>query len=440
MYSPARFAVVDDNPIHLQAVKDTLEALGTTCFPLLYDSSRDADPLGFRGVRVLFMDFHLSGPAIGTDSKTHSSAIASLLLDIMRPHPHPYVVVLWTAFPDQATELHEFLRERLKSQPRIIPMAVLCIDKNSFLDLSTGEVIAPHALKEEFDRQLAVLASSASVFDWEFSVLEAAASIVDQLGALVPDKAFLEGQTDAALDVILSRFAYTAGGQKGLTQPRNSVSYALGPLLADEILNRTPAASTSAIWKRGVTVGAGKLPRADLEQKGRLNGMAHLAAASSESTEPSDWGAVIVPEENEAWFGRFLSEPFEEFLKLNLKLSATESVGSKFALIRAGAECDFAQQKAGPVPYIPGALVLAKGSKWTGNPSQSVKRSVDFVHPDVLEGRPFQIHLDLRMMFTVPETYPKRWKALLRVREPLMNQIVSQQSAYSSRPGILEFS
>ncbi|WP_406633613.1 hypothetical protein [Pseudarthrobacter quantipunctorum] len=439
MYTPARFVVIDDNPTHLHAIKTTIESLGSTCLDVLYRPEEEISPFLLRGARVVFMDFHLSGLTFASDPKMDNATIASILTSTISESNQPYLLVIWTKFPDQAAQLEQFLRDRLAKSPHVIPMAVLCISKDTFINIDSGEVQDPEQLRAEVSLKIREHPSLAALLDWEYTVHKSASRISSKLTGLIPNQAFSAGTTRSELDIVLSRFAVSNGKSGALTDPRSAFAYAVGPLLADEILHADEGKDNRDVWQKGTTQAANQLPALSDVDAARFNRMAHISPPSAESFSSSDWGAVVrIEEENEAWFRRYLDLTPEEVWEC-LGVDVKEREDAVLVMVRAGAQCDFAQQKSGPVPYLVGGLVRPRKT-WKKKPAASVKRSVSFLNNvDTEEESMYQLHVDTRLSVTFTTRYAKRWAPVLRLREPLMSQILSLHGTHSTRPGILQF-
>lgn len=443
MFSPARFVAIDDNPTHLQAIKFALQSLGTTCLDVLYKPEEPIDPFLLRGARIVFMDFHLSGLSFSSDPKMDNSTIASIIKTSISGGNQPYILVIWTQYPDKAAQLDQFLRQRLSDNPALIPLSVLCINKESFLNIDSGAIKDVAILQTEILSKISANPSMAALLDWEYTVHQSASRVSSRIGELLPLSSFSDGSTDTELNIVMSRFAVANGVTSAISDPRSSFAYAVAPLLADEVLHANGSSEAKAqVWKQGTSKVAEILPNLSQDDAARFNRMAHISPTSSETFNPSDWGAVVsINTEKDRWFTQYLGLAREDVWRCLGLHGTPEAADGQLVMVRAGAQCDFAQQKSGPITYIVGGLVSPPVKKWKNTPAASVKRSVTFVHDE--EGgsqRLYQLHVDTRLVASFTAKYSKRWAPLFRLRESLMSQILSLQAAHASRPGILEFS
>ena len=113
MFTPPRFVVIDDKPEHLDAILDVFQTLGTPCQGVTYDPEHGLDNRHLAGVRVLFVDLHLTDLAATTDETRHFAIIAGILEDGIRPTGGPFVLVVWTELEHLVTQLTTYLDDGL---------------------------------------------------------------------------------------------------------------------------------------------------------------------------------------------------------------------------------------------------------------------------------------------------------------------------------------
>ena len=125
MLPAPRVVAIDDELEHLEGLTRGLNRHGTACLPIHFTGEPASIP-PCRHVRVIFADLHLGGGPPG-DHTQDFSTIGGLLEDTIKPSG-PYLIVLWTMYPEQADGLHAFLKKRLQDVPK--PFAVQPLDKN----------------------------------------------------------------------------------------------------------------------------------------------------------------------------------------------------------------------------------------------------------------------------------------------------------------------
>ena len=145
MTESPRVIVIDDEPIHLACLADRLDRHGVRCRRIHYTGEiAEIDPCP--DVRLIFADLHLGSGALATNPSTEFSVIGALLERAIKPSG-PYLLLLWTLYPNYASELKIFL-ERLDVVAR--PVAVLPLAKADHLD-GDGNVRDELALIKKVD-------------------------------------------------------------------------------------------------------------------------------------------------------------------------------------------------------------------------------------------------------------------------------------------------
>lgn len=125
---------IDDEPVHLTGLANSLNRHGVPCQKIYFSGEpEEIEPCPY--ARLIFADLHLGRGVLGSDPTTDFSVLGALLEDSIRP-TGPYLMLLWTMYPDQASALQTFLG-RLNDVPK--PTAVLPLAKADYLD-SDGNV------------------------------------------------------------------------------------------------------------------------------------------------------------------------------------------------------------------------------------------------------------------------------------------------------------
>ncbi|MCK1513036.1 hypothetical protein IVB22_10715 [Bradyrhizobium sp. 190] len=440
IFAAPRFVVVDDKAEHLKAIVDVFQTLGSPCIGVHYDPKKDLDASVFSGVRVLFMDLHLVDGAATTDQTRHYASIASLLETNLSATGGPYVLVIWTEHPQHKDELREYLDKALDPEkPHLFPLAVLALSKTSYIDTSSGATKDASALRKAVLESVEQNPQMAALLTWEADVLAAAGDTLAQLQALVPAASRSSATYPAALNDLLSLLAREAVGKKNVNaDPRSALNHILVPLLADRILNAATSKDTKEIWKKAVTRAEDpKLSNADDAASALINGMLHVALPDAETIPPDAWGAIVeVPEK---WL---TDEGLSGFFDLNknqlltdvfkIKPEKFQDVG--WFLIRIGAACDYAQKRAGPVPYVLTMAVPKDGR------SKGMKLpEAEWTSPLLMqtETGPYYLSSNSRFILSLTQKTIKDLKVLGRLREQILMELIVHASSYTARPGII---
>lgn len=275
MFGSPRVLAVDDNKTHLDGLVNGLQRNGVACLPIHFPSDLPLKPCP--DVRIIFADLHLVGQT--SEPTRQFAALRQLLEEEIVPRG-PYFIVLWTRFPQQATDLETFLDQHLHSATK--PFAVIPLDKANHLD-GGGNVKNEEDLMAEIVALTRKLPQVGALFDWESNVLHAAGATVSSVLSLA--STLTPAHRDAEAGKILAWLGIEAVGREHVENDRfRAVNEALLPILADRIANLR---SDDEVWKNSLAVTDGQpLSR---KQAGSLNRMVHLDLDARASAR----GAVI---------------------------------------------------------------------------------------------------------------------------------------------------
>ena len=446
MFTPPRFVVVDDRPDHLTAILDVFQEIGTPCLGIAYDPEQEFDKQNFEGVRALFLDLHLTDLAVTTDKRRHFAIIAGLLEDNISPAGGPFILVVWTEHEDEVEELRAYLddadaidSEKLHARP----LAIVGLAKGRFINVNTGEPLAGRtdALRTEVEAAVSEKPQLAALLSWEADVQAAAGATLAALVELVPGEKRNGASFAQGLDEILSRLAREAVGQPHVaTDPQAAVTSALVPILADRIAHQQASEAALDAWRKALTWGGGG--NLDPAASGKVNRMLHVAVRPSETIHPTDWGAVV--EFPDAWWGddelpkRFGVAP-NQFLGDEYKIKPEDRKRCRPRLIRIGAACDYAQNRAGPLTYLFGLEIpmeVERGRKKRKKPPASEWSSPTLVVK--LDDGPFILAVNARYPLNVAPADAEAWQPVYRLREQLLMHLISHAGSYLARPGIVQ--
>ncbi len=441
IFTPPRFVVVDDKPEHLDAILNVFQELGSPCLGVTYEPEKGLDKTNFEGVRALFLDLHLIDHTPTTDDKPHFGLIAKLLEDNISATGGPFVLVVWTAYEQSVQQLKDYLDEPNSidpAKPYARPLAVVGLPKDRFINVDTGEILADNAraLCNAVAATVKDIPQLAALLSWEVDVQAATGETLATLVELVP----VENQRSELADglgVLLGRLADAAAGKHATANPRAAVTSALAPILADRVVNHQGSEAASEAWRHAIT-GKGGTPLGS-DVTGRVNRMLHIAIPPAETIKPVDWGAVVefprawwTDEEVKARFGVTRSELLEEEYKLN----KGDSERCRWRLVRVGAACDYAQNRAGPLTYllgleVPADLQKRKRKNWP----MSVWSSPTLATESQQE--PFVLAVNARYAVNVVQATAEPWQPICRLREQLLMHLVAHTGSYLTRPGIV---
>ena len=447
MFSAPRFVVVDDKKEHLDAVLDAFQTLGSPCIGLHFDPATTLEKNHFRGVRCLFLDLHLTGGQLGTDHKGDFARIQTILEDNISERGGPFVLIMWTAHPHLKDELVAYLEKNLDpARPHARPLVVMTLAKETFIDGGTGTVKNAQGLRTEIVNAVSTNPQLSALLGWETDVLAAAAETLASLVCLVPTEQRTSAQFSGALDTMLSRLARESVGLPNVdADHRAAITAALAPILIDRIMNQHVPEATKDLWEKAVTRHADPhLEDASPAEAGQINRMLHLALPAFEKIRATDWGAVA------AW-------PYEwtdDELTKRMGLTIGQMLGGQFLverkdrgrctqrLVRIGATCDYAQSRPGPITYLLGFEIPEDAERKKDGKGQAIRLSdAIWTSPVFLTTEstgPVRLHVHVRFALNTLPGACAGWTACYRLREQLLMNLISFESNYGSRPGIVQ--
>ena len=448
MFTPARFVVVDDNPRHLDAILEVFQNLGTPCQGVAYDATRGLDNRYIEGVRVLFLDIHLTDPSIASDDNKHFAIIGSILEDGISPDGGPFILVIWTEHDHLVGELKDYLDDNGldPEKPHACPLAIASLAKRDFIDLSTGTPKDGGAekLRSAVLDKVSSQPQLRALVEWESNVQSAARATLATLVDLVPHDGRNSDSFPSGLDETLTRLAQAAVGKDNVaTDARAAVGAALAPLLADRIANQDVANDAKQAWKQAVTgQGSGRL---DEVRAGKVNRMLHVAIPASEPIQSTDWGAVV--EFPAKWWSerREMQQRFgvtcKQLLGDEYKIGRSDRGRCNPRLVRVGAACDHAQNRPGPILYLFGLEIPADVQRREDNTGEVRLPAAEWSSPNLVlpSGTgPFTLAVNTRYWVSVTSNDAASWTPVYRLREQLLMHLVSHASSHMARPGIVQ--
>lgn len=430
--------LLDDEVEYLRPIVEGLNKLGTTCLPIHFTSETSIEELKFEKFRVLISDLHLLGSGGGTDERQHFSIIASILKKAVSKNNGPFILILWTNFPNESDECTKYLNN--SSLPtNCLPMVTLALGKEKFFD-GNKNLIDPEGLKNEIVNTIEKQPQFAALLNWEQRVGRAAGLTLSIIMGMISKENFNENGLQSELDNLLSVLAVEAVGKDNVGKDKlASVNKALHPILFDQINSINSSRNEQKTWKLAVTKYSSKF-NFDESKAAFLNSKFHISD-SAEKLKSTDRGVVIsLPT---SWKEK---KRFKNIFGLK-----KESVGlSEFAIpefdqknfrkvhwimAQVQAACDHAQRQPGPLPFILGMEVPSdvefnmgkkKGSLWI---SPIIKKNE----------KKIRLAFNNRFILNLTRDQVKKYVPIYRLREEFLNEIIFQLHIYCARPGYVSF-
>ena len=426
MLPSPRVIAIDDELKHLEGLTKGLNQYGTACLPVHFDGQCAGIPQCPQ-VRVIFIDLHLTATPPG-DYTQDFSIIGGLLEEGIKP-TGPYLIVLWTQYPEQAAKLFEHLEDRLEGVTK--PFAVRPLDKNDHLDLASvknpGGVRNIGKLVEAVRGIVAGEPQVGALLDWEERILGAAADSVSSIMELAAS-----GPTE--LNELLESLAVAAVGEKHVEEDRfRAVNEALLPILADRVASMRSAKNNKELWEAAFDI-TNTSKKLSSNEAAKLNRLLHIDLQTNFRLW-SERGAVIsLPD-------RFSGSEFQKTFGLEQEEAAKEQFGCKgfsetcdrfWVLVQSQAACDYAQMRKGPFPFHLG-LCLPVSTRKDGLPAALWSSPCFEYNGETL------LHVNANFQIPLSPTTRLKEKPLFRLREQLLNQMIYQFHSHGARPGIISF-
>jgi len=428
MLQTPRIIAIDDEQEHIESLARGLNRYGTVCLPIHFIGEVPQIP-ECPLVRVIFADLHLNSGASGEHSQ-HFSILGGLIEETIKPSG-PYLIILWTRYPDQAENLFQFLTERLQDVRK--PFAVHALDKSLHLgvDPKNREQCA-ESIAAAIQEIVSQYPQIGALLNWEDRVLDAAADTVASVINLA-ESSERDSEGDEGIQRILRNMAVEAVGEEHVEGDRfRAVNEALMAVLGDRIASMHLREADQGLWQDAFGKKAQGLSE---NEAARLNRLLHFAP-STPDTDSTKRGAVIaLPEQ-------FSDEAFAKKFDLAQEKAAHSQFWNKKAhdqarwvLVQTQAACDHAQARPGPLPYHLGLLLLASELRKDGKPPAAIWRSPCFEWENQLRF----LHVSARFPISLSKMEAQNKLVIFRLREQLLNDLTYQLHSHGGRPGMISF-
>jgi len=230
--------VLDDVKQELWQISHGLGVCGLPIMShLIIDGKLEREPTNpYEGVRILFTDLHVLGPT-QNKPELYVSALVKFIRQLISPST--YLIVFWSAFPDEAEEAWSLLVSRLKTAKadNLIPFAYRVLDKTEVKDISDEDENIAAKATESVKKSIAAIFDDfpqlKSFMHWESCASRAAAATSNELiGKL--NKGGIPFTDGGAIKTTLKRMSQEAlGYPHAPNAPTKGVYQALIPITQD---------------------------------------------------------------------------------------------------------------------------------------------------------------------------------------------------------------
>ncbi|MEF9385787.1 hypothetical protein V4890_09175 [Ralstonia solanacearum species complex bacterium KE056] len=481
IFSPVRAIAIDNNGLELLSIVNGLSAQGVPCSAHLYDAG-DLIPSppteGYRHLRLAFVDMNLLDTA-GLEAKNVASIITTVLRKVIAPDCGPYTLIFWTSFPEKVAEVEAEVLRQFEQQGLSAPAQISHLGKANLIPLTNGGEMegVNIGLREHFEAQaklsdklgsslsdsLKSSGSAAVASAWETLLSEAASETLAELYAEA--KEIADRQPNEAFADVLATIAVEAVGRKNAREePLAGLTEGLLELVLDHLRSVTSSDTAEEVVKaqlsQRIKSGPPSLPRNTVAQINRLF-QVELLSNDKPITRISR-GIVLSPTEaflrdsglDEGW-ASFL---WREMLHDPVRLDSTDSRKAvllerkdeitrrvKPLLIEVGADCDHAQRKPRSHRFLLAAEVPADcfeefvASSAPDRRTPYASDAIEVFGPWILPGDSLTSIAVCckRFLSRQTDSIPASCKAVMRVRNAVVNHLLHRYSTLSTRPGFI---
>ena len=488
MTIPPKFVVIDDKEEHLGPIIEAFKEMGTSCNGIKYDIENEThlNPKYYRGVRFLFSDLHLN--TASSDGKSHYATIIHILEKIINKENGPYILILWTSYPNQCEEFINYLDECTGDKNKYYwkPMHVASLSKSNYAIEGNQEIIKEN-INKLHDDIVQIINSVPSInllFKWESEITNSASQTINEIISLDlkekekekekekdNNKITEQNNTSNPLDKLSIIFRHiaenTVGSSHVDTNPKKAFNL---PVLIDKILNNKDEDSCWKISIEKLKDGEGKNIRLTNEDTGKFNRILHLSTSEHEELSSLDWGVVIEFKNNNDECNEYTKNTFKNLLDYDnndifnnefnisdiFEIEKKEQNNSFLIekepiLVRIGAACDYAQNKEVIIPYVIGYKISSSNENKLAKKINRLSKDYPsfWVSPLFLgyekdeENKTYKksfyivLKLSLQVMLKKCFFADSNDKIIIRyrIREQLLTNLIQKIANYSSRVG-----
>jgi hypothetical protein len=473
MFGPIRAIAIDDEPGHLLSITTGLSASGIPCMGYWYDRETHElkpkpDASALRHVRLVFMDLNLEELGGVPETAALTSTVMHVLEQIIPKDAGPYLLVFWTQVGSKVDEVRTILYQRLKGIP--FPLAVLELAKGPFLirppqgqDFNAGLLefysqlhnnIA--GLKKAVEDVVSQDTQLSAMSSWEARASEAAARAINEIHGCAKGDERDPSKVTESIRKVLAKIAVAASGKKSAAEsPARALDGGMVDILTDQLGASVEDAGYLEVIGRaiGTAVGGEIVFNDGVQMFAALNTFFHIDTQVG-SAGPGERGVVIPTKVFKGELGftpaSFLTsefvQPWEVFPEGDHEkmrnLLAELKQSAEFVLVELGADCDHAQDSARTRRYLLGLEVPAKFLELVEFPANRKLRSESSVllGPWIINGEIKYLVVSCGRFWTwQKKDLPPSAKVKYRLRASVINKLLHQYSAWSTRPGIIEF-
>lgn len=458
--------VLDDVKEELWEISHGLGVCGLPIMPHWINGGKlEREPTKpYEGVRILFTDLHVLGSA-QSKPEQYVSALVKFIQQLISPST--YLIVFWSAYPEEAAAAWSLLVSRLKTAgaENLIPFTYGVLDKAEVEAISDpDDVIAAKATNN-------VKKSIAAIFDdfpqlrsfmqWESCASRAASATSNELIGKLNKGGIPFTETDAVRATLKSMSQAALGLPHAPNAPTKGVYQALMPIAQDWLNKEAANGALDGFLKL-----AGKEP-VPLPQtavgKPKLTSLLNDFFIHSEQDDlkSSERGAVIRLSEDflkdkergliqeiglaktkgdwrEAACVEF-AHGFSKAPQDNQDLYKAKLAPTNVYVVELSADCDYAQDKARSHRFLLSLFVPASDPKPYYQNNKGANDAI-YVTPEItLAGVQGRLLISCRIFLTRPYQTAVEGVTVTRMRQEVLSEIAHHYATHMRRPGKIEF-
>lgn len=458
--------VLDDVRQELWEISHGLSVCGLPIMPHLIVNGKlerlPAEP--HEGVRILFTDLHVLGP-VQSRPEQYVSALATFIRQLISPST--YLIVFWSAYPQEAAQAWSVLVSRLTAmkEKNLIPFAYRVLDKIAVKNISDDdEEISVPAIND-------VKASIKAIFDdfpqlkslmqWESCASRAASATSNELISKLDEGGIPFTDCDAVKATLKRMSQEALGLPHAPNAPTKGVYQALAPI-AQDWLNQEAAKGALDEFLGLTSRGKTQLPK-EVTGKPKLASLLNDFFIHSEQPDlkTTERGIVIrLPKdflENEEgglveeiglaetkgdWRKAICIEFAHQFS--NASTENETAFKAKLApnniyAVELSADCDYAQDKARSHRFLLSLFVPSSDPKPFYQNNKGANDAI-YVTPEItLGGIQGRLLISCRIFLTRPYQGTVEGTAATRMRQEVISEIAHHYATHMRRPGKIAF-
>lgn len=417
------------------------------------------------GVRILFTDLHVLGPA-QSKPEQYVSALVKFIQQLISPST--YLVVFWSAYPQDAEVAWQLLVSRLKTvnAENLIPFGYRVLNKVDVKNISDEDPEISTQAAEKVKASISAIFDEfpqlTSIMQWESCAARAASATSNELiGKLI--KGGLSFNDSDAVKATLKRMSQEAlGYPHAPSAPTKGVYQALLPI-AQDWLNKeaTKGALDNFLDLKGrervslpqEAQGKPKLTSllndffihselSDLQssERGVVIRLSEGYLKGKESGLVSEIGLTNVEGDWQDAICIEFAHSFSNETAANQALHKGKLKPNNVYVVELSADCDYAQDKARSHRFLLALFVpTSDPAPFYSKKSGAANEAIYTTEEITLGGVPGRLLISCRIFLTRPYRTAVEGTAVSRLRQEVLAEIAHLYSTHMRRPGKIAF-